>query len=302
MDTENSNLPGQLNSFVNYLKFERRFSLHTIRAYHDDLQQCYLFFQKEFEMGDCSVSQIAPAHIRTWLASMKEAKLTSKSINRKISTLKSFFKYCVKMQLIEQTPMTSIISPKLNKRLPVFVEEKDMSTLLEYVEFPDSWKGRTDKLAIHIFYNTGIRLSELLKLKESQVGMGSIKVTGKGNKERVIPISNGLVDMINEYIEGKKQLPIADRIYLLVNENGKTLYAKYLYLIVKKYLAQVTTLKKKSPHILRHSFATHLSNNGADLNSIKELLGHSSLAATQVYTHNTIEKLKEAYMKAHPKA
>jgi integrase/recombinase XerC len=206
------------------------------------------------------------------------------------------------MGLVEQTPMTTIISPKLNKRLPVFVEEKDIRTLLNTIEFPDTWKGRTDKLALHIFYNTGIRLSELINLKENQVSHRAIKVTGKGNKERIIPINAGLFTLINEYILDKGQIITVDRTYLLVNEKGKKLYQKYLYLVVKKYLSIVTTVNKKSPHILRHSFATHLSNNGADLNSIKELLGHSSLAATQIYTHNTIEKLKDAYKKAHPKA
>ena len=198
--------------------------------------------------------------------------------------------------------MATVISPKLNRRLPVFVEEKDINTLLKTVEFPDTWKGSTDKLAIHIFYNTGIRLSELLNLKESQITQSTIKVTGKGNKERIIPINKALFTLINDYLQGKNELSVADRNFLLVNERGRKLYSKYLYLVVKKYLGVVTTVHKKSPHILRHSFATHLTNNGADLNSVKELLGHSSLAATQVYTHNTIERLKEAYKKAHPKA
>lgn len=289
-----------LSPFIDYLKFEKRYSEHTVKAYADDLSQFNSFL--ELNYGKLALTDITSSLVRTWLASLKESKLTSKSINRKISTLKSLFKFCVRTGRLEQTPMASIISPKLNKRLPLFVEEKDISTLLQYVEFPDDWKGQTDRLAIHIFYNTGIRLSELLKLKENQITGGTIKVTGKGNKERLVPVSPALSGMINLYIDAKKQLPIADRVHLLVNENGKPLYAKYLYLAVKKYLAAVTTLKKKSPHILRHSFATHLSNNGADLNSIKELLGHSSLAATQVYTHNTIEKLKEAYNKAHPKA
>ena len=291
---------GDTHSFLNYLKFEKRYSLNTIQAYQDDLSQFFGFV--ELSYGNLPLSEISSGVVRSWLASLKEQKMSSKTINRKISALKSFFKYSVKVEVIEQTPMSAIISPKLNKRLPVYVEEKDMDTLLSKVEFPDTWKGKTDRLALHIFYNTGIRLSELLNLKENQVSQSVIKVTGKGNKERIIPIHKTLFALISEYLQSKNELSIANRSFLLVTEAGRKLYPKYLYLAVKKYLSVVTTVNKKSPHILRHSFATHLSNNGADLNSIKELLGHSSLAATQVYTHNTIERLKEAYKKAHPKA
>jgi integrase/recombinase XerC len=289
-----------VQAFLDYLKFEKRYSSNTIQAYQDDLAQFFEFLGINY--GNMLLPEISSGLVRSWLASLKEHKISSKTINRKISALKSFFKYSARMGVIEQTPMSTIISPKINKRLPVFVEEKDINTLLNTVEFPDTWKGKTDKLAIHIFYNTGIRLSELLNLKESQISQSVIKVTGKGNKERIIPISKTLFALINEYLQAKNQSDIADRNFLLVKENGRKLYSKYLYLIVKRYLGAVTTVNKKSPHILRHSFATHLTNNGADLNSIKELLGHSSLAATQIYTHNTIEKLKDAYKKAHPKA
>ncbi len=297
MDTPPDN---EVQSFLNYLKYERRYSANTIQAYHDDLTQLLGFMAVTY--GKVPVRDLSSGLIRSWLASLKEQKLSAKSINRKISTLKSFFKYCLKMGWVDQTPMTPIISPKVKKRLPVYVEEKDVDTLLNTIEFPATWKGKTDKLALHIFYNTGVRLSELISLKENQISGSAIKVTGKGNKERIIPINATLFVLINEYMLEKGQLEIADRTYLLVNEKGKKLYSKYLYLVVKRYLSMVTTVNKKSPHILRHSFATHLSNNGADLNSIKELLGHSSLAATQIYTHNTIEKLKDAYKKAHPKA
>lgn len=290
----------EVQSFLNYLKFEKRYSVNTFQAYQDDLSQFLAFIH--FTYGQLTLPEISSGIVRSWLASLKEQKISSKTINRKISALKSFFKYLLKIGVIQQTPMFTIISPKLSKRLPVFVEEKDIGTLLNTVDFPDTWKGRTDKLAIHIFYNTGIRLSELLNLKENQINQSVIKVTGKGNKERIIPINHTLFSLIAEYIHLKNELKSADRIYLLVNQNGKKLYPKYLYLIVKKYLSTVTTVNKKSPHILRHSFATHLTNNGADLHSVKELLGHTSLAATQIYTHNTIEKLKEAYKKAHPKA
>jgi integrase/recombinase XerC len=200
--------------------------------------------------------------------------------------------------------MTTIASPKIPKRLPVYVEQKDTNTLFQHVEFPDDWSGRTDRLILLVFYNTGMRLSELVNLKESQVNAAAntIKVLGKGNKERVIPVSPALIKEISEYMTLKNTLASPDRVYLLVNEKGRRLYAKYLYHAVKKYLSLVTTIDKKSPHVLRHTFATHLTNNGADLNAVKELLGHSSLAATQIYTHNTIEKLKDIYKKAHPKA
>jgi integrase/recombinase XerC len=180
-----------------------------------------------------------------------------------------------------------------------------MATLFRDVDFPDTWKGTTDHLLISIFYNTGIRLSELVNLKESQVDIGntSIKVIGKGNKERIIPVSRQLIVLIESYIkEKRKKFEKAEHDFLLVNEKGKKLYSKYVFLVVRSYLSEVSTQDKKSPHVLRHSFATHLTNNGADLNSVKELLGHSSLAATQIYTHNSIEKLKEIYKKAHPKA
>jgi integrase/recombinase XerC len=303
MSSINPIIPGAITDFINYLKYERRYSPHTIRSYGDDLQQLYEFVDKQFQLGDASLAQISPVCIRSWLASLKEEKRTSRSINRKISALKSFFKYHVKTGNLEVSPMATITSPKNNKRLPAFVDQGDVHTLLNTVEFPDSWAGKTEKLVVAIFYNTGIRLSELINLKEQHIDGASVKVIGKGNKERIIPISSKLNEAIQGYIKEKREnFPTADTLYLLLNQKGKKLYPKYVYLVIKRYLNLVTTIQKKSPHTLRHSFATHLSNNGADLNSIKELLGHSSLAATQVYTHNTIEKLKDAYKKAHPKA
>lgn len=203
--------------------------------------------------------------------------------------------------------MTGIISPRSGKRLPVYVEEKDMRLLLHKVEFPDDWCGKTDRLLISIFYNTGLRLSELVTLKSDHVDLeaATLRVLGKGNKERIIPISKELVGDINRYLKEKPASPDGDNKNelrtLLVNVSGKSLYVKYAYRAVRKWLSCVTTLDKKSPHVLRHSFATHLMNHGADLNSVKELLGHSSLAATQLYTHNSIEKLREVHRKNHPR-
>jgi integrase/recombinase XerC len=211
----------------------------------------------------------------------------------------------LKQGLIEVSPMTTIVSPKQSKRLPEYVERKDMGTLFDYVEFTEDWKGNTERLVLELLYNTGIRQAELIGLKENAIDFqrGLIRVLGKGSKERIIPVSPTLVISIKNYIDAKKkELENPNREFLLVKDDGQKLYPKWVYNSVKKYLSLVTTIDKKSPHVLRHTFATHLSNNGADLNAIKELLGHSSLAATQIYTHNTIEKLKDVYKKAHPKA
>jgi integrase/recombinase XerC len=291
----------EFESFLNYLRFEKRYSQHTLISYQTDLAQFLFFIINGFDAP--LLQHIEASMVRSWLAELKGAEgLTAKSINRKISTLKSFFKFLLKEGVIEMTPMSTVNAPKIRKRLPVYVEEKDMKTLFDHVEFPDDWKGQTEKLILQLFYNTGMRLSELIHLKESQldIAYGHIKVLGKGNKERIIPVDKELLSALSNYISNKPGNPKAENIF--VSEKGKPLYPKQVYNLVKKNLALITTVKKKSPHILRHSFATHLTNNGADLNAVKELLGHSSLAATQVYTHNSIEKLKEVFKKAHPKA
>ncbi|MBC7748512.1 MAG: tyrosine-type recombinase/integrase, partial [Methylotenera sp.] len=276
---------------------------HTIVSYQTDLVDFFNFIEKEFEAT--SPVEIKPSFVRSWLAGLKEKGLESKSINRKISTLKSFFKYHLRQGLIQTSPMVTILSAKVKKRLPQFVAEKDINTLFSYVEFSDDWNGKTNQLLLHLLYNTGIRQAELINLKETHIDIrnGTIKVLGKGNKERILPVSNELGQLIQQYINNKHDnFKVPNIEILLVNEKGKKLYPKYIYTVVKKYLSYVTTLDKKSPHVLRHTFATHLMNNGADINAVKELLGHSSLAATQIYTHNTIEKLKEVHSKAHPKA
>lgn len=291
--------------FIDYLKFEKRYSVHTVRAYKDDLAQFFDYLEVAF--GEMSITSISTPFVRSWLASLKEQNITSKSINRKISSLKSFFKYQLKRGLLEKSPMAGIISPKSGKRLPVYVEEKDIQLLLDKVEFPENWQGKTDHLLIGMFYNTGVRLSELVTLKNIQLDTetATIRVLGKGNKERMIPLSSSLIDEIRAYQKeklshfGQDSREKADTLF--INEHGRALYVKYAYLAVKKWLSLVTTIDKKSPHVLRHSFATHLMNHGADLNSVKELLGHSSLAATQLYTHNSIEKLREVHKKNHPR-
>ncbi len=290
-----------IQAFLDYLRFEKRYSQHTLISYQNDLEQFFSFLYAQF--NEVALEQITAVYIRSWLAELKTDNISAKTINRKISSLKSFFKFLMKQGVIKQTPMTTVVSPKINKRLPSFVEEKNTNTLFTYVEFGDDWKGKTERLILSLFYNTGMRLSELINLKEKQVDedYSQLKVLGKGNKERIIPVSKELLKEIKNYM-AQKPVKLKGVAEVFVNEKGKSLYPKYVYNTVKKYLGMVTTLKKKSPHILRHTFATHLMNNGADLNAVKELLGHSSLAATQVYTHNTIEKLKDVHKKAHPKA
>ena len=297
--------PQVIQPFLDYLKFQKRYSQHTIISYQNDLTSFFDFLFAQF--GEMQLNEITALFVRSWLAGLKENGMESRSINRKISTLKSFFKFCLKEGKVSVSPMATIISPKNKKRLPQYVDEKGTEVLFKYVEFEDSWKGRTENLIMQLFYNTGMRQAELVGLKESQVDKSNsqIKVLGKGNKERVIPVSRDLINLAVQYMQDKrKNFEKFDADYVLINDKGKKLYPKYVYNTVKKYLSakDVTTINKRSPHILRHTFATHLMNNGADINAVKELLGHSSLAATQVYTHNTIDKLKDIYKKAHPKA
>jgi integrase/recombinase XerC len=286
--------------FSDYLKFEKRFSQHTVIAYTKDLEDFFSYLHTEY--GQIALSEISHSFIRSWLVSMKENKMTSRSLNRKISTLKSFFKYLLKTGVISITPMSKIISPKNDKKLPHFVREDDIKRLFT-LEFPDDWAGRTSRMILLLFYYTGMRVSELVNLKETALNAsgGNIKLLGKGNKERIIPLDKSFILSLEEYTAAKNA-GFGKPEWLLTDDKGKQLSARRVYDIVKKNLTAVTSIEKRSPHILRHSFATHLTNNGAELNAVKELLGHASLAATQVYTHNTIEKLKNVHKNFHPKA
>ncbi len=291
----------QVQEFLQFLQFEKKYSQHTITAYAIDLNQFTNYLSVEYESP--AVAELQPTYIRSWLANIKtEDALTNKSINRKISALKSFFKYLLKQGAIEKTPMSGVISPKTSKRLPVFINEKEIKKIGDTIAFPDTHNGNTEKLILLLFYTTGMRLSELINLKINDIdyGYGNIKVLGKGNKERLIPINNDLLQSIKNYISQKPPVqPGINNVF--TNEKGKSFNPKTIYNFVKKYLSEVTVVEKKSPHVLRHTFATHLMNNGAEMNAVKELLGHSSLASTQVYTHLTIDKLKEVYKQAHPK-
>ncbi len=290
----------QLQIFLNYLKFEKKYSKHTLISYQTDLEQFFVYLISQYDAP--SIENIKPTLIRSWLGELKEDDLVAKSIKRKISALKSFFKYQVKIGVVAQTPMVTIVSPKLNKRLPSFIEETQIENLLNN-NFTDDWKGKTEKLVLQLFYATGMRLSELINLKENQIDKANlhIKVTGKGNKERIIPVTQALIDLLENHITEKRKNITIDVANVFVTNSGRLLNPRNVYAFVNKRLKNIL-VAQKSPHVLRHSFATHLMNNGADLNAVKELLGHSSLAATQVYTHNSIEKLKEVFKKAHPKA
>lgn len=284
--------------FIKYLTYEKRFSEHTITAYRTDLNQFYDFC----EIGDNEIISDSKT-IRHWMASLLEEKYSTRSINRKISSLKTFYKFLLKNKIIDKNPFEKIITPKTYKKLPVFVSEENMEIFLEENFFEKSYAGCRDKLVIEILYNTGIRLSELINIKETDINFSKkeIKVKGKRNKERIIPISDKLTVNIKDIINLKKEEGI-NLLYIVTSNKGEKAYPKLIYRIVNKHLTTVSTITKKSPHVLRHTFATHLLNNGADLNAIKELLGHANLAATQVYTHNTFEKLNNIYKLAHPRA
>lgn len=291
-----------ISSFQDFIKFEKRYSTHTIRAYRDDLEHFSQFLKSQFEVD--RVDQINASMIRTWMAAFATQQVLPRSINRKVSTLKSFFKYCLIKQWLEVSPAKTIQVLKTKKRLPTYVEQDQMENLLRNDFFPDDFDGRMDYLVMVVLYQTGMRVSELVNLKDTQIDLSrsQIKVLGKGNKERVIPIGNGLRAIIKHYIEERNAINIDDSSkLLLMNSKHKHPTARQLYSIVKKYLSFITTADKKSPHVLRHSFATHLTSNGAELNAVKELLGHSSLAATQVYTHNSIDRLRDIHKKSHPK-
>jgi len=290
--------------FINYLKFEKHYSPHTITAYTKDLAQFDSFLKSGYEVSNAN--EISYKMVRTWIVNLFEQDVSARSVNRKLSTLKSYFKFLTKEGLINKDPMPKVQSPKTSKKLPVFVDPDSMKALFSEDVFSDDYEGIRDRLILEMFYMTGIRLSELINLKDSDIDIyqQNIKVLGKGNKERIIPISAGLIDLIKKYIEirNKNIYLLEQNGYFYVTIKGKKVYEKLAYRIVNSYLGKVSTLQKKSPHVLRHTFATHMLNNGADLNAIKEILGHSNLAATQVYTHNTIEKLKNIYKQAHPRA
>ena len=288
----------QQEKFINYLSSEKRFSVHTITSYSNDINQFFLFLSEEYKITS-ELSEVNFQIVRSWIASLLEKGVTPRSVNRKISTLKTYFKFLIREGVIQESPMLKVVAPKSKKRLPLFVEEDQIESLLNGVEFDDGFIGERDKLIIELFYVTGIRLSELINIKISDLNFDNnlVKVLGKRNKERLIPLSARIVKDLQFFIEKYK----IDN-YLFTNLGGTKVYTKLVYRVVNKYIGKISSINKKSPHILRHTFATHMLNHGADINAIKELLGHANLSATQVYTHNTIEKLKSVYKQAHPRA
>ena len=286
------------NEFIEFIQYEKRSSNHTLVAYSNDLKQFADYLHTTYEIKN--ISEINHTLIRSWIVSLMEQKITPRSVNRKITVLKTFYKFLLRQNKVTENPMLKILSPKTSKRLPVFMEKEKMDTLLDGEAFADDIEGQRNKLIIELFYATGIRLSELINLTEANVDLylAQIKILGKRNKERIVPFNAALKELLRQYIASKTNL---NTEYLFVNKNGKKLYEKQVYKIVHAYLSLITTADKKSPHVLRHTFATHMLNNGADLNAIKELLGHANLSATQIYTHNTVEKLKNIHKQAHPK-
>jgi integrase/recombinase XerC len=293
-----------INAFLSYLQFEKRASEHTVVSYRNDLEQFLDYLQKAFP--NLEWKEVDSTTIRTWIITLMEEKITPRSINRKISALKSFYKYHIKMGVLEVNPMLQIHAPKVSQRLPQFVEEIDMEKLFSVDLFANNFEGWRNRTILELFYATGMRLSELRNLTFADFDLynNQVKVLGKRNKERIIPFGHTFQKIFNQYLELYMEnfdAP-AQNNFVFVNVKGKQLAPKNIYTIVRQYLDMITTIEKRSPHVIRHTFATHLLNRGADLNTIKELLGHSSLAATQVYTHNSIEKLKTIYQQAHPRA
>lgn len=286
-----------VNKFIKYIESERRLSKHTVTSYKTDLNQFFSYIN-DFSMAE-SVDEISFKIIRNWITYLFESGITSRTINRKISSLKSFFKFLEFSNLISVNPTLKIISPKNSRKLPSIVEQVDLDQLLDQKYFKNGFLGERDSLIIEFFYLTGLRLSELIEIQVSNIDFKncSLKVIGKGNKERIVPLSFNLISKIDLLI---KNYNIKD--HLFSNSSNEKLYPKKVYRIVNYYIGLVSSVKKRSPHVLRHSFATHMLNNGADINAIKEILGHSSLSATQIYTHNTVEKLKSVYNQAHPRA
>jgi integrase/recombinase XerC len=290
-----------IDSFLKYIQSEKRYSKHTYTSYENDLKQFSAYLSDTYQLN--TPIEANYAIIRSWIIILMEDDLSAKTLNRKIATLRSYYKFLLRRGEIVKDPTLKLKAPKLKKPLPVFIESSDMPDILAETSFTDDFSGLRDRLILELLYGTGIRLSELISIKEKDINLSQslLKVLGKGNKERIIPINQTLSDLI--YLYKRKRLDFGKETedHFIVTDQGKKLYPMFVQRKVKEYL-KGTAVDKKSPHVLRHTFATHLLNNGADLNAIKDLMGHSSLAATQVYTHNSIEKLKAIFEKAHPKS
>lgn len=297
------------DKYIDYLRFEKRYSAHTILAYHTDLDDFTKFMSRQYAVHD--LLQADHNLIRSWLISMIDRKISARSINRKLSTLKSFYRYCQRHDLIKISPMLKVVAPRASKQLPVFMTRDNLEALLHKTEFDPGYEGCRDKMMITLLYATGIRRMELVQLRINDLDLdkGILKVLGKRNKERLVPLGENVINIVKDYLVHREEF-LTEIMHLQPNNNqalfvtskGLPVYPRLVHSIVHKYLSLIASNSKLSPHVLRHTFATHMLDDGADLNAIKEILGHSSLAATQVYTHNTIEKLKTIYKQAHPRA
>ena len=291
-----------IDSFLDYLRYERNYSNYTIGAYSKDLRQ-FEDYVKKYKEGIFDPVDVDTDLVRNWVVVLMDEKLSPVSVNRKLSSLKSFFKFLMKQGSISVNPLRLITGPKTKKPLPYFVRDKEMELLLDGDGFDEDFEGVRNRLILEMLYDTGIRRSELIGIHDSDVDCETmqIRVTGKRNKQRLIPFAEGLNDLIQAYTEVRNREVGSESGWFFVRKNGEQLSAGIVYNIVKKKLSEIPTLAKRSPHVLRHSFATSMLNNGAELNAVKELLGHSSLASTSVYTHTTFEELKKVYH-AHPRA
>ncbi len=291
------------NAFTDYLLLEKNYSKLTVKAYQADLESFQNFIATEYHSK--AIKKINYSQIRSWIVSLVEADITNRSINRKISSLNTYYKFLLKVGDIKQNPLAKHKALKTSKKVQIPFSEQEIKMVLDDLNFDDSFEGLRDKLIIELFYSTGIRRIELVELKISSIDIHNktVKVLGKRNKERIVPLLNSVKETLKNYLEERNRLlAIEDTGHLLLTKKGVKIYETLVYRIINDYFSQASSKVKKSPHILRHTFATHLLNKGADLNSVKELLGHTSLAATQVYTHNSIAELKKVHLKAHPRS
>jgi len=295
--------------YIDYLQFEKRYSTHTVLAYHTDLDDFSDFLSMQYNISD--LLQADHILIRSWLISLIDRKISARSVNRKLSSIKSFYRYCQRQGLLNSNPMLKVVAPKTSKQLPVFLTSDNLKNLLQNVTFEESFVGTRDKMILTLFYATGIRRAELVQINISDLDLnsGTLKVTGKRNKERIVPLGEQVIIQMKDYLcernrffSENKTAAANNCTSLFVTSKGLPAYPRLIHNIVHKNLSEIASNNKLSPHVLRHTFATHMLDDGADLNAIKEILGHSSLAATQVYTHNTIAKLKTIYKQAHPRA
>lgn len=288
-------------SFIDYLRYEKRFSPHTVAAYKNDLDQFVQFVTGLDE--DFNLLAVSRNQLRSWVIELMENNRSPRTVGRKISTIKSFFKYLMKEQVLENNPAENLVLPKIRKKLPYFVDANSLHHLFDDGYFPNDFTGSRDKLILSLLYGTGMRRAELMTLKDSDFNRNEhlVRVLGKRKKERIIPYPEEINNLLDAYIQERNKIVSRQTTQLLVTEKGEPIYEKLIYRVTTNALGKVTKLEKRSPHVLRHTYATHLLNNGADLNVVKELLGHANLSATQVYTHTTFERLHDIYKQAHPR-